>query len=56
MEEVHKVEDMVTVTMNQAKYEELPPYTYEELANATDNFQSNKRIGKGGFGPVYKVN
>ncbi|CDP17675.1 unnamed protein product [Coffea canephora] len=40
--------------MNQAKYEELPLYTYEELANATDNFQSNKRIGKGGFGPVYK--
>ncbi|XP_027074549.1 G-type lectin S-receptor-like serine/threonine-protein kinase At1g11300 [Coffea arabica] len=54
MEEVHKVEDMVTVTMNQAKFEKLPLYTYEALANATDNFHSNKIIGKGGFGPVYK--
>ena len=53
---MHKVEDMVTVTMNQAKFEKLPLYTYEALANATDNFHSNKIIGKGGFGPVYKVN
>ena len=56
VEEVHKVEEKFTINFNQAKFEELPLYTYETLANATDNFQSNNKIGKGGFGPVYKVN
>ncbi|XP_071939959.1 G-type lectin S-receptor-like serine/threonine-protein kinase At1g11330 [Coffea arabica] len=54
VEEVHKVEEKFTINFNQAKFEELPLYTYETLANATDNFQSNNKIGKGGFGPVYK--
>nr|XP_027084496.1 G-type lectin S-receptor-like serine/threonine-protein kinase At1g11330 isoform X1 [Coffea arabica] len=53
-EEVHRVEDMITVTVDQAKFEELPLFTYEALAKATDNFQSNNKLGKGGFGPVYK--
>ena len=26
------------------------------IANATDNFSINKKLGEGGFGPVYKVN
>lgn len=50
------MEDMITVTVDQAKFEELPLFTYEALARATDNFQSNNKLGKGGFGPVYKVN
>jgi hypothetical protein len=26
------------------------------ITNATDNFSNNKKLGEGGFGPVYKVN
>lgn len=35
--------------------EEFPLYTFETLANATDQFNENNLLGKGGFGPVYKV-
>ena len=27
-----------------------------DIANATDNFSNNEKLGEGGFGPVYKVN
>ncbi|KAL0305845.1 UNVERIFIED_CONTAM: G-type lectin S-receptor-like serine/threonine-protein kinase [Sesamum radiatum] len=36
--------------------EELPLYTFETLANATDQFNETNLLGKGGFGPVYKGN
>lgn len=36
--------------------EELPLFTFEALANATDQFNDNNLLGKGGFGPVYKGN
>ena len=35
--------------------EDIPLFKYEELANATDNFSEANKLGKGGFGPVYKV-
>lgn len=34
---------------------DLPLYTYEALASATDNFHSGNKLGKGGFGQVFKV-
>jgi len=37
------------------KLEELPLFKFEKLANATDNFHFGNMLGKGGFGPVYKV-
>lgn len=37
------------------KHEDLPSYDYEELAIATNNFDTNNKLGKGGFGSVYKV-
>ncbi|KAL3615020.1 hypothetical protein CASFOL_040681 [Castilleja foliolosa] len=34
--------------------EELPLFKFEVLANATRNFSNANKLGKGGFGPVYK--
>lgn len=34
---------------------ELPQFTFEMLANATDQFHENNLLGRGGFGLVYKV-
>ncbi|KAG6634517.1 G-type lectin S-receptor-like serine/threonine-protein kinase At4g27290 isoform X1 [Carya illinoinensis] len=33
---------------------ELPTFDLTAIANATDNFSSNNKLGEGGFGPVYK--
>lgn len=35
---------------------ELPTFDFTAIANATENFSSNNKLGEGGFGPVYKVN
>lgn len=35
---------------------ELPFFDLATMANATDNFSLNNKVGEGGFGPVYKVN
>lgn len=51
-----KVVNVITNDVDLAKFEELPLYTFEELADATDNFHFNNKLGKGGFGQVYKVN
>ncbi|XP_059441315.1 G-type lectin S-receptor-like serine/threonine-protein kinase At4g27290 isoform X2 [Corylus avellana] len=33
---------------------ELPIFDLAAIVNATDNFSNNKKLGEGGFGPVYK--
>jgi hypothetical protein len=35
---------------------ELPIFDLAAIANATNNFSNNNKLGEGGFGPVYKVN
>jgi hypothetical protein len=35
---------------------ELPMFDLAAIANATDNFSNNMKLGERGFGPVYKVN
>lgn len=34
---------------------ELPMFDLTTIANATNNFSNNNKLGEGGFGPVYKV-
>ncbi|KAK6120846.1 hypothetical protein DH2020_045411 [Rehmannia glutinosa] len=40
--------------LNQANLEELPLFKFEILSNATDRFSEGNKLGKGGFGHVYK--
>ena len=35
---------------------ELPLFELATIVSATNNFSINKKLGQGGFGPVYKVN
>ncbi|KAG6416532.1 hypothetical protein SASPL_123964 [Salvia splendens] len=39
---------------SRVNFEDIPLFKFEELANAADNFSEANRLGKGGFGPVYK--
>lgn len=34
---------------------ELPLFHFGILSDATNNFSIDKKLGEGGFGPVYKV-
>ena len=34
---------------------ELPLFDLVLIAQATDHFSDHKKLGEGGFGPVYKV-
>ncbi|KAF5475570.1 hypothetical protein F2P56_007364 [Juglans regia] len=45
-----KLED----SMNQVKLQELPIFSFEELASATKSFHQSNKLGQGGFGPVYR--
>ncbi|KAG4160950.1 hypothetical protein ERO13_D01G026020v2 [Gossypium hirsutum] len=36
------------------KLQQLPVINFEELATATNNFNHAKKLGQGGFGPVYR--
>jgi len=49
-------EDVITGKKKEiTKLEELPLFKFEKLSNATNNFHFGNMLGKGGFGPVYKV-
>jgi len=34
---------------------EVPFYTFASILAATDNFSDSNKLGRGGYGPVYKV-
>ncbi|KAL0305846.1 UNVERIFIED_CONTAM: G-type lectin S-receptor-like serine/threonine-protein kinase [Sesamum radiatum] len=48
------VESFIQDALSQVNHEELPLFKYEILANATNRFDEANKLGKGGFGPVYK--
>ena len=35
---------------------ELSMFKLSKIANAIGNYSFNNKLGKGGFGPIYKVN
>lgn len=41
--------------LNQFNLDELPLFKLAILTTATDNFSEANKLGRGGFGPVYKV-
>ena len=40
---------------NHDQIEEVPLFDFKRVVTATNNFQDTNKLGKGGFGPVYKV-
>lgn len=45
----------MTAVQKSAKLDELPLFDFEVVENATNKFHLANTLGKGGFGPVYKV-
>ena len=48
-------ESLPSKNLNNVKLHELPTFSLEELATATNNFHVANMLGQGGFGTVYKV-
>jgi len=46
---------MLGENLSRVEFQEFVKYKIEELAAATGNFGEANKLGRGGFGPVYKV-
>ncbi|KAM3701884.1 hypothetical protein ACJW31_05G209500 [Castanea mollissima] len=50
--EAHKI--FPSDNLNQVEVQELPLFSFKNLASATNNFHLSNKLGQGGFGSVYK--
>jgi len=50
-----KTEDALRLWRIEESTSEFTLYDFAELAAATGDFSDENRLGKGGFGPVYKA-
>ncbi|KAK7836960.1 g-type lectin s-receptor-like serine/threonine-protein kinase sd1-13, partial [Quercus suber] len=48
-------ENLLFDYLNDVKFHELPIFNLEEVATATNNFHVANMLGRGGFGPVYRI-
>lgn len=55
MNESGPVDTSIQNALSQVNIQDFPLFKLETLANATNNFSEPNMLGKGGFGPVYKV-
>ena len=49
------MDNLPSKNLNNVKLHELPTFSLEELAIATNNFHVANMLDRGGFGTVYKV-
>ncbi|XP_021719438.1 G-type lectin S-receptor-like serine/threonine-protein kinase At1g11330 [Chenopodium quinoa] len=49
-----RVSDVLRIDNNHDQIEEVPLFDFKRVAMATNNFQDTNKLGKGGFGTVYK--
>ena len=47
--------DIFKLKFGKSRRQEFKMFTFPELVAATDDFSFARRLGEGGFGPVYKV-
>lgn len=51
----HKKDKEVLFNSSQETEPKLPIFSFSQVANATNNFSNENKLGEGGVGPVYKV-
>jgi len=54
MEEPKNIDEVLRLWRLEDTSSEFSLYDFSQIADATDNFSTQNKLGEGGFGPVYK--